>query len=92
MSLTVQQNYPLSHVRGHRRDAAEAEAHRALAQVARVDLDVELDAAVAFWMLFEIRETGKIVGEQRALAAKMVDAALGRYAASTGAEADVLRA
>ena len=92
MSLTIQQSFPLSHVRGHRRDAAEAETRRELAQLARVDLDVELDAAVAFWMLFEIRETAKIVGEQRALAGRMVDAALARYAASTGAEVDVLRA
>ena len=92
MSLTIQQSFPLSHIRGHRRAAAEADARREIAQIARVDLDVELDAAVAFWMLYETRETAKIVDEQRALAAKMVAAALARYAANTGAEVEVLRA
>lgn len=92
MSLTIQQSFPLSHIRGHRRDAAEAEARRELAQIARVDLDVELDAANAFWMLFESREIARIVDSQHAIAAQMVAAALARYAASTGAEADVLRA
>ncbi len=92
MSLTVQQSFPLSHIRRHRSDAAEADARRDLALLARADLDVELDAAVAFWMLFEVRETAKILDQQHALAAQMVTAALARYAASTGAEVDVLRA
>ena len=92
VSLTVQQTFPLSHIRGRRQDAAEAEARRELAQIDRVGLDVELDAAAAFWMVFEARETAMIVDEQHALGEQMVAAALARYASNTGSQADVLRA
>ncbi|MEO7734730.1 MAG: TolC family protein [Kofleriaceae bacterium] len=92
MSLAVQQRFPLSHVRGHRQRAAEAEARGALAEIDRVRLNVELEAASAFWMLAETRETAMILDDQRALAAQMVAAATARYATNTGAQADVLRA
>ena len=92
VSLTIQQSFPLSGIRGHRREAAEADARRELAQVDRVGLDVELEAVAAFWMLFETRATAAIVDEQRALADQMVAAAMARYSTSTGTQADVLRA
>jgi cobalt-zinc-cadmium efflux system outer membrane protein len=92
VSLTVEQRFPLSHVRAHRRDAAEAEARRELAEIDRVGLDIELDAAKAFWMLAETRAVAKILDEQRALADQVTKAATARYAASTGPQADVLRA
>ena len=92
VGVTVEQWFPLSRVRGHRRDAAEAVARGARADVDRVELDVELEAAAAFWMLAERRAAAVIVEEQRALADQMVSAATARYAASTAAQADVLRA
>lgn len=91
-SLLIEQSFPLSRIRGHRRDVAEADARRAVAEIDRVGLDVELDAAGAFWMLAEIRDAAKILENQRELAAQVVSAATARYATSSGPQADVLRA
>lgn len=92
VSLAFEQSFPLSGVRGHRRRAAEADSRRALAAIDVAGLDVELDAASAFWMVAEIRDTAKIIDEQRALADQMVTAATARYSTSMGGQADVLRA
>ena len=92
VSLTVEQRFPLSHVRGNRRKAAEAEALRLRADAARVSLDVELDAANAFLMLNERRQMQQVLEQQLALAAQVVTAANARYAGGTGAQPDVLRA
>jgi len=91
-SLTIEQSFPLSGIRGHRRHVAEADARRAVAEIDRAGLDVELDAAAAFWMLAETRDAAKIIDEQHALADQMVAAATTRYSTNTGAQADVLRA
>ncbi|HEY6037468.1 MAG TPA: TolC family protein [Kofleriaceae bacterium] len=91
-SVTIEQRFPLSHVRGNREHAAEADALRELAGVERTGLDVELDAAQAFWMLAELRERAKIVNDEHALADQMVKAATTRYANGNGMQADVLRA
>jgi len=91
-SLTVEQRFPLSGVRGNRQRAAEADAERARAEVGRARLDVELDSATAFLMLEERRQMVPILEEQRSLAKQFVDAAIGRYAAGTGPHADALRA
>jgi outer membrane protein TolC len=71
---------------------AEAAATGARANTERVGLDVELEAANAFLMLNEKRETAQVLQEQRRLAAQFVKAATGRYAAGTGVQADALRA
>src|SRR6478752_2341184 len=91
-SLTVEQRFPLSGVRGNRQRAAEADAERARAEVGRARLDIELDSATAFLMLEERRQMVPILEEQRSLAKQFVDAAIGRYAAGTGGHADALRA
>jgi len=91
-SLTVEQRFPLSGVRGNRQRAAEADAERARAEVGRARLDVDLDSASAFLMLEERRQMVPILQEQRTLAKQFVDAAIGRYAAGTGPHADALRA
>lgn len=91
-SIAVEQAFPLSRIRGHRRHAAEADARRERANADRVALDVELDAAGAFWMLVQIRAAAKIVDQQRALADQLVAAALARYSSNTGTQSDVLRA
>lgn len=91
-SFTVEQRFPLSRVRGHRRTAAEANARRELAEVERTGLDVELEAAEAYWMLAELRDRAAILEQQSALADQVVLAATARYAANAGMQADVLRA
>jgi outer membrane protein TolC len=92
MSLVVEQSFPLSRIRSHRRRGAEADARRELANAARVALDVELDAAGAFYMLAQVRATAAIVERQHALAVQLVAAATARYATGGGAQADALRA
>ncbi len=91
-SFTVEQTFPLSRIRGHRRGGAEADWRRQRANTDRVVLDVELDAAGAFWMLVQVRATVTIVAQQYALAEQLVAAALARYSSNTGTQSDVLRA
>jgi outer membrane protein TolC len=91
-SLAIEQRFPLSGVRGHRRRAAEADARRGLAEVDRMGLDVELQAVAAFWMLAELRERATLLDDQRALADQMAAAALARFSTSAGMQADVFRA
>lgn len=91
-SLSVEQRFPLSRQRRYRREAAMAERDRVRTDIARSGLDVELDAAAAFFMLWERREMAKIVDRQLELSRELVVAANARYGAATGAQADVLRA
>jgi cobalt-zinc-cadmium efflux system outer membrane protein len=91
-NLTVEQAFPLSRIRGHRKRSAEAGLRRELANADRVALDVELDAQQAFWMLGQLRAAADIVNRQQALAKQLEAAALARYSANTGAQSDVLRA
>lgn len=91
-SFVVEQRFPLSGVRGHRRHAAEAEARGIAAEADRVELDVELEATSAFLMLREERQMAAILAEQKALADQVVTAATARYGAGKGAQAEVLRA
>ncbi len=91
-SVTVEQTFPLSRVRGNRRRVAEAGARRELANAERVRLVVELDAVQAFWMLAQLRATAEIATRQHGLAKQLEAAALARYSSSTGTQSDVLRA
>jgi len=92
LSLAFEQRFPLSRIRGNRGRAADAGARRELAAVDRTRLDMELEAAAAFWMVAELRERAKLLDDQRALAEQMVAAATARFATSAGMQADVLRA
>lgn len=92
VSLAVEQQFPLSRIRGHRARAAEAEARGWAADADRVRLEVELEAATAFVMLREERKMSSILGEQQSLAAEFVRAATARYGAGKGTQAEVLRA
>lgn len=91
-SITIEQRFPLSGIRGNRSRAAEGEAQRLRAEVDRVGLDVELEAANAFFMLHERRQISRILDEQLSLSGQFVTAANARYSSGTGAQADVLRA
>lgn len=91
-SASFQQSFPLSGVRGYRKRAAEANARREKAESERVEQDVELDAAQAFWMLAEARANADITKQQKALADQLAAAATARYSSNMGTQSDVLRA
>ena len=92
VSVTVEQQIPLSGIRGHRRASALADLERLRAEASRTSLDVGLQAATAFLMLQERRRTQALVTEQLAFAGDVVTAANARYAAGTAPQSDVLRA
>jgi outer membrane protein TolC len=91
-SVTVEQAFPLSSIRGKRKRVAEAGARRALANAERVGRVVELDAVQAFWMLAQLRASAEIASRQHGLAKQLEAAALARYSSNTGTQSDVLRA
>lgn len=69
VSFTIEQRFPLSPLRTHRRQAAEADVERARAEIGRVTLDVELEAM------------RRMVEGQAAVALSQVDAARERHLA-----------
>jgi outer membrane protein TolC len=92
LSVTIEQQFPLSAIRGHRRAAALAGLDRLRAESSRTTLDVGFEAATAFLMLYEQRRTQALVGEQLTFARDLVTATNVRYAAGTAPQSDVLRA
>jgi outer membrane protein, heavy metal efflux system len=92
VSVTIQQQVPLSGIRRHRRAAALADVERLRAEAGRTILDVGVQAANAFLMLQERRRTAALVAEQIGFARDVVTAANARYAGGTAPQADVLRA
>lgn len=91
-NVTLEQQVPLSRVRGHRRASALADVGRLRAAADATALDVRLEAANAFVMLQERRQTAALVAEQVAFARDVVTAANARYASGTAPQSDVLRA
>jgi outer membrane protein TolC len=92
VSFAIEQQIPLSGIRGHRRQSAMADVDRLRAESDRIGLDVAVEAAGAFLMLYERRRTEALVAEQMAFARDVVAAANGRYASGTAPQSDVLRA
>ena len=92
VSVTIEQQIPLSGIRGHRRASALADVDRLRADANRTILDVGIQAANAFLMLQERRRTAALVAEQLAFARDVVSAANARYASGTAPQSDVLRA
>lgn len=91
-SVTIEQQIPLSGIRGHRRASALADVDRLRAETRRTSLDVSVEAANAYVMLHERRRTTVLVNEQVAFARDVVNAANARYASGTAPQSDVLRA
>lgn len=91
-SVALQQDLPLSGLLGHRRDAAEADARRARAEVDVAALDVELEAVDAMLMAAERQRLGAVLTQQAALARELVRVGAARYAAGHGEQSDVIRA
>jgi len=92
VSFTVEQQIPLSGIRGHRRAAALADVDRLRADASRTTLEVGLQAVNAFLMVQERRRSEALVAEQLAFARDVVSAANARYASGTAPQSDVLRA
>jgi outer membrane protein TolC len=92
VSVTIEQQIPLSGIRGHRRASALADVDRLRAEANRTALDVGIAAANAYLMLQERRRTAAVLNEQIALARDVVTAANARYASGTAPQSDVLRA
>jgi outer membrane protein TolC len=92
VSITIEQQIPLSGIRAHRRASALADVDRLRAEANRTTLDVNVEAANAFLMLQERRRTAALVTEQIAFAREVVIAANARYASGTAPQSDVLRA
>ena len=92
VSVTIEQQIPLSGIRGHRRASALADVDRLRAEVNRTTLDVGIAAASAYLMLQERRRTAALLNEQIAFARDVVSAANSRYASGTAPQSDVLRA
>ena len=92
ISVAIEQQIPLSGIRGHRRAVARADADRLRADANRTVLDVAADAITAYLMLQERRRTAALVTEQLAFARDVVGAATARYSAAIAPQSDVLRA
>jgi cobalt-zinc-cadmium efflux system outer membrane protein len=92
VSITIEQRFPLSGIRGHLRTAALFDVEQLRAASSRTELDVGMQAAEAFLMLQERRRTEALVAEQVTFAREVVTAANARYASGTAPQADVLRA
>lgn len=91
-SITIEQRFPLSGVRGYRRDGAKAEAERVQSVADMTALDIGQETARAYLMLRKERQMQKILTEQADLASSIVRAANARYATGNGSQAEVLRA
>lgn len=92
VSVTFEQQIPLSGIRRSRRAAALAAIDRLRAEANRTALDVGMQAANAFLMLQERRRTQSLVAEQVGFARDVVNAANARYSSGTAPQSDVLRA
>jgi len=92
VSFAVEQQIPLSGIRGSRRTAALADIDRLRAETNRATLDVGVQAANAFLMLQERRRMQSLVTEQIGFARDVVSAANARYASGAAPQSDVLRA
>jgi hypothetical protein len=68
VSFTIEQQIPLSGIRGHRRASALADVDRLRAEATRTTLDVGLQAVNAFLMVQERRRTEALVSEQLSFA------------------------
>ncbi|UUZ54130.1 TolC family protein [Massilia sp. H-1] len=90
-SITFEQSFPLSHIRAHRRRAAEADIDRYLGEGGKTTLKIESEVAQAFFMLSERRKVAEILGRQLALAAELAKLAAARHGVGASTQADVLR-
>lgn len=87
----VEMSAPLGRVLHHRSRVAEALAEGRREDVARMALEVELDAAIAFYRLRYVRALDSLLGDQITLVEQLLAGATARYSAGLGSQAEVLR-
>lgn len=90
-SVSIEQSFPLSRIRSHKRTAAEADIGRAEGEAREALLKIQLDVAQAYFMLNERRRMAAIVDKQAALAGQLTRMAAARHAAGSSGQLDVLR-
>jgi len=90
-SLSVEQEFPLSGIRGARGRAAQAEADHWHADAHRAELDVGLEALDAFYMLAERRGIAPVLDDQIALVGELANISRAHLASGHGTQSDVLR-
>lgn len=83
-SISIEQSFPLSRIRSHKRSAAEADNGRAEGEAREALLKIQADVAQAFFMLNERRRMAGIAGQLARMAAA-------RHASGSSGQLDVLR-
>ncbi len=91
-SIQMQQDLPLSGLRGAKTRAAEADAKAAVAQADKTKLDVEYQALSAYLMVVEAKRMTGVLDDQLAIAKQVALVAKARLSASDPAGVEVLRA
>lgn len=91
-SVQVQQDFPLSRVRGHRERSALHEATARRAQTAGTSLDVEAAAARAFLMLVEAQRMREVTRELKVLAGQVHSAVQVRVSTAQASLGEAVRA
>lgn len=90
-SITLEQSFPLSQVRQHRRRAAEADIEKYQAEVSKAALKINAEVAQSFLMLNESRQLVHILEQQVGLAAQLSKLVAVRHSTGTATQSDVLR-
>ena len=91
-SVQLQQDFPLSRVRGARARTASRQADAARAQIAITALDVEANALRSFLLLVEAQRMKAVTTELRALAAQVQSSVQARVAATQASLSEAVRA
>jgi len=90
-SISIEQSFPLSRLRSHKRAAAEADIGRVEGEARQALLKVQSEVAQAFFMLNERRRMASILEKQVALAGQLASLAAARHASGSSGQLDVLR-
>jgi cobalt-zinc-cadmium efflux system outer membrane protein len=91
-SVQLQQDFPLSRIRGHRERAALREAEALRAKTGTTSLDVEAAALRSFLMLVEAQRMQTVVLDLKKLATQVHSAVQSRVAAAQGSLSESVRA
>ena len=91
-SVQLQQDFPLSRVRGHRARAAQGEADARKAQAATASLDVEAAALRAFLMLVETQRMRTVTSDLKTLSIQVHSAVQARVSTAQATLSEAVRA
>lgn len=93
VSLGIEQRFPISRILGQQKQNARIQTRIAQLEAFRTILDVQVNAANAFLMLYELREMKLILEKQKDLIEEIVASVNARYrsGSKTSTQADVIR-